>query len=60
MADRVRHLVSPLDCCGRRVPAKDRQWTRCSRLLYHVWPNPKRGPVCKVCERNRAKEQRNG
>jgi hypothetical protein len=48
---RVRHLVSPFDCTGKPAPATERGWTWCGRLLYHVEPIPKTGPVCKVCER---------
>lgn len=59
MAERVRHLISPYDCTGKVVPVTDRAWTRCGRFLYHVQPQPKRVPVCKVCERNRAKERSN-
>lgn len=51
---RVRHLVSPFDCTGKRVLPADRQWTRCGRLLYHVVPQPKGAPACQVCERVRA------
>jgi len=50
---RVRHLVSPFDCTGKRVPPADRGWTRCGRLLYHVEPQPKRAHLCKVCVRAR-------
>ncbi len=51
--ERVRHLVSPYDCTGKRVTLADRGWTRCGRLLYHTEPQPKRGRVCKVCARNK-------
>ena len=49
---RVKHLISPFDCIGKRVPKKDQQWTWCGRLRYHIEPNPKSGHVCKVCLRS--------
>lgn len=55
---RVRHLVSPFDVTSSPVPEPDRQWTWCGRLLYHVEPIPKRGPVCKVCVRALERAQR--
>lgn len=54
---RVKHLVSPFDCTGKRVPPNDRGWTWCGRLLYHVTQRHMKAPVCKVCERAAARKE---